>query len=897
MNWLPGIFRRNKVYGDLAEEMRLHLEERAEQLMSEGMSRKEAEQAARRAFGNATLLEERSREVWQVPLVESLGTDLKLVFRRLRKSPGFAATVILTLAIGIGANAAVFSVVNSVLFRPLPYPNAEQLVAVRLIAPGAAGLADFSNGLRLSSSMYFTFTEQNRTFQSFGVWNTGTANVTGVDQPHEVHTASVSDGVLQALSVPPVLGRWLLPADQDPHGPKRVMLSYGYWQRRFGGDRSVIGRSIAVDGQPREIVGVMPKGFELVNADFDVIAPFAFDRNKQHLAGFGLQGIARLKPGIPITQANADLKRMLPIWEDSWPSGVKGFNTHFYEEVWKIAPAIRPLKQEVIGSVGNVLWVVMATIGVVMLIACTNVANLLLVRADGRQQELAVRAALGASRGRIAWELLLESVALGLIGGVLGIGIAYEGLRLLQAIGPANLPRLGEISLDGQSLWFTLALSLLSGLLFGSIPVLKYVGPRMPTALRGTGRTASVSRERQRSRDLLVVAQVAMALVLLVSAMLMIRTFQALRHVEPGFSQPKHLQTMRISIPASLIADPQLVTRTQNNIVDKLAAIPGVTSVGFADAMPMDGIQSNWNGIQIEGKKSDEDTPMRLFRYVAPGFFRTSGTRIVAGRELTWTDIYGRRPVAIVSENLARETWGSPSAALGKRLQDLPGTPWFEVVGVVEDVHVNGVQEKAPPIVYWPSMVEGIYGPNTFDALRGATFAIRTDRAGTEAFLSEIQQAVWSVNPSLPLASVRTMQEIYSQSLARTSFTLVMLGIAGTMAFVLGIIGIYGVISYAVSQRTREIGIRLALGEQRGRLRWMFVRSALVLTGIGVAVGVVAATGLMRLMKSLLFGVSPLDPVTYVAVLMVLAASAVLASYLPARRAAAVNPVEALRAE
>ncbi len=897
MNWLPDIFRRRRIYVDLAEEMRLHLEERTEQLLSEGMSRQEAEQSARRAFGNLTLLEERSREAWQMPFVESLGSDLKLVFRRLGKSPGFAATVILTLAIGIGANTAVFSVVNSILFRPLPYPDAEQLVAVRLNAPGAAGLADFSNGLRLSSSMYFTFAEQNRTFQSFGVWNTGTANVTGVDQPHEVRTAWISDGVLPALRVPPVLGRWLLPADQDPHGAKAVMLSYGYWERRFGGDRSVIGRSIAIDAQPREIVGVMPKGFELVNADFDVITPFAFDRNKQQLAGFGLQGIARLKTGIPIAQANADLKRMLPIWEDSWPSGVPGFNAHFYQETWRIAPAIRPLKQDVIGNIGSVLWLVMGTIGVVMLIACTNVANLLLVRADGRRQELAIRAALGAGRGRIAWELLLESVALGLIGGVLGIGVAYEGLRLLEAIGPANLPRLGEISLDSRSLWFTLTLSLLSGLLFGSIPILRYAGRRAPVALRGAGRTASISRERQRSRDLLVVAQVAMAMVLLVSAMLMIRTFQALRTVAPGFTQAEHLQTMRISIPASLIADPQLVTRTQNNIVDKLAAIPGATSVGFADVMPMEGIQSNWNGIKFEGKNLGGDSLLRLFRYISPGFFHTSGTRIVAGRELTWTDIYGRRPVAIVSENLARESWGSPSAALGKRLREFDDAPWSEVVGIVEDVHVNGVQEKAPAIVYWPTMADGIYGPHTFDATRSATFVVRSDRAGTEAFLSEIQQAVWSVNSSLPLASVRTMQEIYSQSLARTSFTLVMLGIAGAMAFVLGIIGIYGVISYAVSQRTREIGIRLALGEQKGRLKWMFVRSGLVLTGTGVAIGLAAATGLMRLMKSLLFGVSPLDPFTYILVLAVLAGAAMLASYLPARRAAAVNPVEALRAE
>ena len=895
MNWLFHIFRRRKFYGDLAEEMRLHLEERTEQLMSEGMSRKEAEQAARRAFGNSTLLEERSREVWQMPWLESLGTDLKLVFRRLGKSPGFAATVLLTLAIGIGANTAVFSVLNSVLFKPLSYPEAEQLVAVRLIAPGAAGLADFSNGLRLSPSMYFTFAEQNRTFQSLGVWVAGVANVTGLAQPHEVHTASITDGVLQTLRVPPLLGRWFLPAEQNPHGEKAVMLSYGYWQRRFGGDPSVIGRSIEVDSQPRQIVGVMPQGFRMVNADFDLLVPLAFDRNKQILSGFGFQGIARLKPGVPITQADADVARMIPIWMDSWSNG-PGIDSHFFE-IWRITPALRPLKEEVIGSIGNVLWLVMGTIGVVMLIACTNVANLLLVRADARQQELAVRAALGAGRARIAWELLLESLCLGLLGGVLGVGIAYEGLRLLAAIGPANLPRLEEISLGVRSLGFTLVLSALSGLLFGSIPALRYARARTSAALRGAGRTASLSRERQHSRDLLVVAQVAMALVLLVSAMLMIRTFHALRHVEPGFSQPEHVETMRTSIPASLVADPQQVVRIQNSIADKLAAIPGVGSVGFASAAPMEGIESNWNEIDFEGKSMGEVTPLRLFKNVSPDYFRTTGTRLIAGRELTWTEIYGLRPVAIISENLARESFGTPSAALGKRLREFPDMPWHEVVGVVEDVRENGVQDKAPAIVYWPSMMAGIYGPHSFDAARTVTFVLRSDRAGTGGLLSEMRQAVWSVNASLPLASVRTMQEIYSQSLARTSFTLVMLGIAGTMAFVLGIIGIYGVISYAVLQRTREIGIRLALGEQKGRLRWMFIRSALALTGIGIAIGLTAAAGLMRLMKSLLFGVSPLDPFTYVSVLIVLAASAVLASYLPARRASAVNPVEALRTE
>jgi putative ABC transport system permease protein len=895
MKWLTDLFRRKEIYGDLAEEMRLHLEERTEQLVNEGMSRKEAEQAARRAFGNATVLEERSREVWRMPFVETFWSDCNLVFRRLRKSPAFAATVVLTLAIGIGANTAVFSVLNSVLLRPLPYPEPEQLVSLHLVAPGASGLADFAAGLRLSSSMYFTFTEQNRTFQSMGVWSVGTANVTGLAQPHEVHTASITGGVLETLRVPPLLGRWLLHADQNPYGAKSVVLSYGYWQRRFGGDRSVIGTMIDVDSQPWQIVGVMPRDFRLVDADFDLLLPLAFDRNKQILAGFGYRGLARLKPGVPIEQANADIRRMLNIWMDSWSNG-PGTNPHFYL-LWKIAPALRPLKDEVVGSIGNMLWVVMGTIGVVMLIACTNVANLLLVRADARQQELAVRAALGAGRARIAWELLLESLWLGMLGGVFGVAVAYGGLRLLVAVGPANLPRLNEISLDGKSLGFTLVLSLLAGLFFGSIPALRAARARATTALRGSTRNASLSRERQHGRDLLVIAQVAMALVLLVSAVLMIRTFQALRHVEPGFSQPEHVQTMRISIPNSLVADPQQVVRMQNNLVDKLAAIPGVTSVGFASAAPMETFESNWNEVYFEGRPMENVTPLRLFKNISPDYLRTVGTRLVAGRDLTWADVYEPHPVAILSESFARESWGTPTAAVGKRIREFPDMPWHEVIGVVEDVHENGVQEKSPALIYWPSIMQGIYGPHTFDAKRTVTFVLRTDRAGKESLLSEMRQAVWSVNANLPLASLRTMQEVYSQSLARTSFTLVMLGIAGSMAFFLGVLGIYGVISYAVLQRTREIGIRLALGQQRSRLQWMFIRSALLLTGIGIVIGLTASTGLTRLMKSLLFGVSLMDPFTYVSVLIILLASAALASYLPARRAAAVDPVEALRAE
>lgn len=890
-------FARRRRYEDIAVSIQEHIDERADELEAEGVVRAEAEQQARREFGNVTVLKERSREVWQWQALESVLSDVKFALRRLRKSPGFAVTVLLTLAIGIGANTAVFSVLNSVLLRPLPYPEPQQLVSLHLNAPGAPGLAEFRSELRLSASMYLTFAAHNRVFQSVGVWGPGTASITGLAKPEQVDTAQISGGVLETLNVPAVTGQWLTAADQDSHGLGRVMLSYGYWQRRFGGDPGVVGRTINVNSQQRVIAGVMPRGFKILNYDFDLLVPLAFDPTNEQLAGFAYRGIARLRPGVGIPQANADVARLLNVWMDSWTNG-PGSNPHWYLR-WKIAPALKPLKDTVVGGIRTVLWVVMGTIGLVMLIACTNVANLLLVRADARRQELAVRAALGAGRGRIARELLLESLTLGLLGGTIGVAVAYAGLRLLTAIGPGELPRLSEISLDGWSMAFTLILSVLSGLFFGAIPALRYALPsRQGLTVLGATRTASVSRERQHGRNLLVVAQVAMALVLLIGAVLMIRTFAAMRNVDPGFSGPASLQVMRLSIPDTLVRDPQAVTRMQNSILDKLAAIPGVSSTGFAASVPMSGAEPAWNQILIEGKNyAGDNVPMRLFNYVSPGYFHTAGTRLVAGRDFTWTEIYNLRPIGIVSESLARELWGSPQAAVGKHFREWESMPWHEVVGVVQDVRENGVDQVSPATVYWPSIVDGIYGPGSFDARRDLYFALRTPRAGTQAFIHEMQQAVWSVNANLPVAEVSTMQDIANESMARTSFTLVMLAIAGSMALALGIIGIYGVISYSVSQRTREIGIRLALGAPRGELKWMFVRSALLLTAAGVAIGVGAAALLMQLMKSLLFGISPLDPFTYIAVPLILAVSAALASYLPARRAAAVDPVGALRAE
>jgi putative ABC transport system permease protein len=817
---------------------------------------------------------------------------IKHIFRRLARTPTFSAIALLTLAIGIGANTAIFSVVNGVLIKPLPYPDSEALAGIWHLAPG---IPSIRGNLNCSPTMYFTYREQNRTFQDFGLWSNGGATITGLAEPEQVRALFVTNGTLQALAVQPALGRWFSDTDTTPDAAGAIMLTYGYWQRRMGGDRSAIGRNLTVDGKPRAVIGIMPEGFKFLNADAEVILPHQFDRNKIFLGNFSFQGLARLKPGVTLDQANADVGRMLPIWLKEWPVP-PGFDRALFENA-RLSPMLQPLKQDVIGDISQVLWVLMATIGAVLLIACANVANLLLVRAEGRQHELAIRTALGAGWGKLAGEMLLESAILGVMGGLLGVGVAYAALRVLVAFGPATLPRMGEIGIDPIVLAFTLVVSLLAGLLFGLIPVLKYAGPHISTALRGGGRTLSHSAERHRARNVLVVTQVALALVLLVACGLLFRTFQALRAVQPGFSEPAQVQMLRIFIPAASVEKPELVLRMQEEILNKLAAVPGVTSAAFANSAPLEGFNSN-DLLYAEDKDypAGQIPPVRRFRFVSPGFTATTGTPLIAGRDLTWTDMYDLRHTVIVSENLARELWGSASAAIGKRVREGMKDSWREVVGVVGDVYDNGLHEPPPAIVYWPAMMDHFWGEERW-VQRSVTFVIRSKRAGTDSFVTDLRQAVWSVNENLPLFFVRTLEEVYDRSMARTSFTVVMLAIAAGMALLLGIIGIYGVISYAVSQRTREIGIRLALGAQQTEVRRIFVRYGLVLAVIGVTIGVAAAVGLTRLMQSLLFQISPLDPVTYLVVALILMTTAMLASYLPARRTAAIDPVRALRAE
>jgi putative ABC transport system permease protein len=761
----------------------------------------------------------------------------------------------------------------------------------------APGFGSFGENLECTPSMYFTYRDENQTFEHFGVWGSNGASVTGTGEPELPRALVVTYGVLDTLGVEPLLGRWFSQSDDTPGTAETVILTYGYWQRRFGGDQSIVGRTLTINSKPTTIIGVMPADFRF-GRDPDLILPWRFDRSQVFLGDFSYQGIARLKPGVTIEQANADQARMLRIWLRAWPT-TPGFPLSLFENA-HVGPKIQPLKQEVAGDIGETLWVVMGTLLLVLLIACANVANLLLVRGDSRQQELAIRAALGAGWARIAREMLIESLTLAVIGGGLGLGLAYAALRILVAKGPATLPRLAEIRIDPLVLAFALGVSLLSGVLFGLIPVFKYAGPRVANALRGVGRTFSQGRERHRARNTLVVVQMALALVLLICSGLMIRTFQHMRNVRAGFTHPEEIQVLHAFTPSAIANQPERVMRMNQEIMDKLAAIPGVTSVGLAGAAPLEPFFNPNNPVYAEDKPiaTDQVAPARRFRMVAPGFFKTMGTRVIAGRDFTWTDLYEKRHVAMVSDNLAREFWGDPRAALGKRIRVGTSDAWREIVGVVEDVYDDGVQVKPPTMAYWPALMDGwLFGDQHGFVVGVGMFAIRSSRAGTEGLLAEARKVIWSVNGRQPVFLPSTLKDLLDQSMARTSFTLVMLAIAGGMALVLGIVGIYGVIAYAVSQRTREIGICIALGAQPASLLGMYVRHGLLLAGSGAILGLAAASGLTRLMSSLLFGVKALDPLTYATVSALLIAAAVLASYVPARRAMAIDPVEALRAE
>jgi putative ABC transport system permease protein len=887
---IGNLFRKRRHERELADELASHLQMHIEDNLRSGMTPEEARRQALIKLGGLEQVKEECREARGIRFIEELAQDLRYGLRQLRRNPGFAAVAVITLALGIGATTAIFSVIDGVLLKPLPYPHPEQLVALWLTAPGIN-----TKDLNPSLATYFVFRDQNRTFQDIGLYTGVSRNVTGHGEPEHVAGLDVTYGLLRTLGVRPMLGRSFAWSDDEPGSPDTVMLTYGYWRHKFGGDRAVIGKALNVDGKLRQIIGVLPQSFQFGDTDLALLIPLQSDCAKQFLGGFMFDGVARLKPGVTLAEADADVARMLPIYLRSFPPP-PGYTTKMFEDA-RIAPNLRPLKQDIVGDVGEVLWVLMGGIGLVLLIACANVANLLLVRVEGRRQELAVRVALGAGRGRIAAQMLVEGFVLALLGSGLGLVLADVAVRALVVIAPTDLPRLNEIGVDGTVVLFTLALSLFVTLLIGLIPILKYTGASLGVGLRESGRSTSESRQRHRSRSALVTVQVALALVLLVSSGLMIRTFRSLTRVDPGFVAPSEIQTFRVDIPETQVKDPVRVVRMEQEILQRIRAVPGVTSAGLSMCVPMDGSEWSDSVFARDHIYAAGEMPLHRYRFATPGFFKTIGTPLIAGRDFTWNDMYNlKAPVAIVSEKLAREYWHDPRNALGKQIRSTTKDEWREVVGVVGNIHDDGVDKQPPSSVYWPLLTTHLEGMDTM-VIRWVAVSIRSPRAGSQTLMNDVRRAVWSVDSDLPLADVHTLEYYERASMARTSFTLVMLALAGGMALLLGIVGLYGVISYSVSQRTHEMGIRAALGAQQSDILKLIVGQGFKLTLVGLAVGIAGALALTRFLASLLYGVKPTDPFTFIAVSLILITVALAACYVPARRAAKVDPMVALRYE
>ncbi len=816
--------------------------------------------------------------------------DLRLAVRALARRPAFSALVIVILALGIGATTAIFTLLDAVVLSPLPFDGADRLVRVAQRQQGEGG-----GDVGQCAAWHYTYEAENRVFDDLGMWFMGTAAITGQGEPEAVPSMSATAGVFRTLRLNPVAGRALTPEDEDPESPRVVLLGHGYWQSRFGADPGVVSRTLEVNGTPMEIVGVLPAELRGVGVDPGVITALRVNKATLFVGNIGASAVARLKDGVTLQQAGADVARMIPMAFEKFPGGP------VFESMSKarFEPVIQPLKSAIVGGAANLLWILMAGVAAVLLIACANVANLFLVRAEGKTAEMAVRTAMGAGTARIGWEHLKESLILGVAGGVVGLGLAELALRAVVPSGASLLPRLPDLSMSPGIVAFASVLAVGSGLVVGVLAALRHLRAAPADALK-VGRTSSM-RRRGATRSVLVVAQMALALVVLVASGLMLRTALALSDVDPGFRDPEAVLALRLNIPASDAPGANDIAAAYEAIVRRLEQVSGVTGVALSNSIPLDGY---WNVNPLYAQDVTDRPELgstRQHKWIGEGYFETLRISLLAGRGLTWDDVHQRLPVAVVSERLAREYWGSAQAAIGKKIAARPDPPrWYEVVGVAADVHEHGPNQESPTVVYWPLVTlafwanSGAEEPNTWRAMG---IALRSHRVGTVDFLTDVREAIWSVNPKLPVRNMRALNDLQAQAVATTSFSLKLLAMAAGMALLLGVIGVYGVLSYAVSQRVPELGMRIALGAPVRRVMGMVIREGMALALVGVAIGLALSAGLARLMEGLLFGVSPVDPVTFGGVALILVVVALAASWLPARRAARIDPTTALRAE
>ena len=832
--------------------------------------------------------------------MDHMSQELRHAARRLLRSPAFTLTAVATLALAIAANAAIFAVVERVVLNPLPYPQSDRLIE---LDHGSAGLR-VSAGLGNTAGLYFHYVERSRTVEGAALYRTVDRTLTGNGEPERIRVTRATTSLASVLRVSPVLGRWFMDTEGAPGAAPAAVLSYRLWTQRYGGRADIIGRPIALDGVGIEIVGVMPASFAFPEPTVDAWIAEPLARSM----GFGLwnyNGIARLRDGVTLEAARTELTGLIP----DIPAAFPGDATALGNVETKLTFSGRTLKDATIGGVTRALWILLAAVGLLLMVACANVANLFLVRSEARQREVAIRRALGATRLGIARYFLTESLLLATAGGVLGLGIAAGGVRLLLAFGPATLPRLHELRLDAVTVAFTAGISACAALACGAVPLWRVV----PSArsLHDSGRGNTGSRGRHRVRHVLMGMQVALALVLLVASGLMVRSLQNLRAIDPGFDASSAL-TFRIGLPERSYATIPAAVAAHHAILDRLSALPGVTRASATSCLPLAG-GCNGNTVRIEGRSYPAGTnlPIALFRAVAGDYFETIGTRVLRGRGITRSDVDRAEPVAVINETIAKKYFAGEDP-IGRhiasnrppaRLGQAPDLTWLTIVGIVADTPTRalaGPNESTPlPLLYMP--MSNASGPGRGSAAIGPDAALMSYVVRTatppQALLAAVRHAIDEVDKSLAIAQVRTLQDILDGAAAQMAFTMVLLAIAAGVTLILGAIGTYGVMSYIVSQRTGEIGVRLALGAEPGNVAGMIARQGGLVALAGAAVGLGVAFAGTRLIGSLLYDVSPRDPGVFAATTALLVAVALAACWLPARRASRLSPIEALRTE
>ena len=894
MRWLSRFFHRSKQDGQLDSELRFHVEQQTADNIAAGMNPGEARRHALAQFGGLEYIKEEARDARGTQFVESVLQDVRYALRLLRKSPGFATVAVLTLALGIGANTAIFSLVDTALLRPLPFKNPSRLVLI-----GEGMPADGYPKIGVSPEDFTFYAREQKSFESVGAFDDKYVDLSRGGQPERILAARVSASIFPMLGIQPLLGRTFT-AQEDEPGKNVVILSYALWQHRYGASRRVIGETVALDRVPYTVIGVMPKRFQFPlrgprtlvvsgnNEPADVWVPTAFTTEELQCNACYISGaLGRLNTGVTISQAQNEANLLARRIERQYPASLLQAFNNSQLHIW-----ISPLHAEDVGSVRTMLLVLMAAVGMVLLIACSNVATLLLSRASARRREIAVRSALGASPGRLARQVLTESIVLGLSGGTIGILIARFGTTALISLAPSSIPLPGDAPLGGSALLFAAVVCCLTAIIFGTVPAIQSSGIPPQCALQEGGRSGTPGRTRNRLQACFVVAEFALAFVLLIGAGLLLRSFFNLLQTNPGF-RPDHVLTVEVPLPDEAYSKAAAIRTFYQHLAERASNLPGVRSVGITTYLPL--TDDNLTVMKVEGRPGY--TPVIRDTWVLANYFEAMGIPLLNGRYFTPEDRAGSQPVVVISEGTAKKYWPAGDA-IGKRLY-IYGTPdMATVVGIVGNVSGSQFVTATTPEVYVPylQIPNAMLEDKRDTPARSLALAVRTS-TDPQAMAAALVAQVHSLDSQLAVGKIRTMTQVVGSSVAGPEFNTFLFGLFAVLALFLAAIGIYGVLACTTVQRTHEIGIRMALGAQRPEVFRLILGRGARLAVLGLGIGVLSAVGLTRLMASLLFGVGAMDPLTFVVVATVLVGVAMLACYIPARRAMKVDPMVALRYE